>query len=152
MGGIPNVSDSTATPDERNRVKADTIRRWVRGEHEPGALELARVAQVVKVSLDSLVYDQEMRPAVLSSPQGWSFSEKQMATLLEGFRALDQLNRLVGDRMDVVGTYCDAPKTTLAAILARSSSPIPHDIHTQMKAKPSLKDTRISENRPKRRG
>ena len=119
--GIPAVSNATATPAEAYRVQADTIRRWVRGENDPGALELGRVALVVGVSLDSLVYDTEPRPAVLAPPSGTSFSEKQLAELLEGVRALDRLNRLIGHRIDVVATYCAAPKGTLAAIEARAS-------------------------------
>lgn len=125
-GNIPAVSDSTATPKESERVQADTIRRWVRGENEPAALQLARVALVVNVSLDSLVYDTEIRPVVLSSVESWSFSEKQMADLLEGFRALDQLNRLVkkqNPQRDVVGPFCAAPKMALSAVLACSSNP-----------------------------
>lgn len=122
VGNIPDVSDATATP-ESQRVKADTIRRWCRGEHEPGALELGRVALAVGISLDSLVFDSDVRPVALSNASAWSFSEKQMAELIEGFRALDRLNRECGKDLDVVATYCAAPKGTLAAL--QSSEKIP---------------------------
>jgi hypothetical protein len=144
VGNIPDVSDATATP-ESHRVKADTIRRWCRGEHEPGALELGRVALAVGISLDSLVFDSDVRPVALSNASAWSFSEKQMAELIEGFRALDRLNRECGKDLDVVATYCAAPKGTLAAILGRDNDPPAMPI-VSPDVPPSNNDTHRSEN------
>jgi transcriptional regulator with XRE-family HTH domain len=142
-GNIPAIEAATG-------VKADTIRRWCRGENEPGAIELGRVAKVLAVSLDALVFDCDLRPAVLAPAAGWSFSEKQLAELLEGFRALDRLNRLVGHRIDVVATYCAAPKGTLAAIESGALE-IPPQSKTPAALKSSQKDTKTSEYPPKRK-
>ena len=144
---VPTVSDDTATT-ELYRVQADTIRRWIRGENDPAATQLARVAKVLNVSVDSLVFDVDPRPPVdLSPAAGWSFSERQLAELLEGFRTLDQLNRRLGDTIDVVATYCAAPKGTLAALISQDAPP---SNKTRVSEKSYRKDTKHSLKMQKR--
>jgi transcriptional regulator with XRE-family HTH domain len=112
-------------------VNPDSVARWARGDNEPGALELAKLAAVLNRTMDSLVYDVGPQPLPALMPRvELSFDEWDRAEIDAALRALDQLRTIAkladpkGKRkFDIVKAFCAVPVETLRIIEAQQHKP-----------------------------